>query len=183
MPPIWWLTYLLIYVNPHIKQEFANMSSDSLQTGISWHASPLVNCALANSIDWYSAVRGDRRCFNCTSSGNCSRPDDDRIVSHDAPRFMLYYHCVRDTSWSVIFSMREVNIDRSARCGWFPNMFWFSSFWFWDHRVGLYSLCFKGEFQRCFDWEGFYMYFTDLSRTTCAALGRTVNTNYKTRNW
>ena len=24
-------------------------------------------------------------------------PDDDRIVSHDAPRFMLYYHCVRDT--------------------------------------------------------------------------------------
>ena len=26
------------------------------------------------------------------------RPDDDRIVSHDAPRFMLYYHCVRDIS-------------------------------------------------------------------------------------
>ena len=24
-------------------------------------------------------------------------PGDDRIVSHDAPRFMLYYHCVRDT--------------------------------------------------------------------------------------
>ena len=23
--------------------------------------------------------------------------DDDRIVSHDATRFMLYYHCVRDT--------------------------------------------------------------------------------------
>ena len=23
--------------------------------------------------------------------------DDDRIVSHDAPRFMLYYHRVRDT--------------------------------------------------------------------------------------
>ena len=22
--------------------------------------------------------------------------DDDRIVSHDAPRFMVYYHCVRD---------------------------------------------------------------------------------------
>ena len=110
--------------------------------------------------------------------------DDDRIVSHDAPRFMLYiYHCVRDTSWSVIFSTREVNIDRSARCGWFPNMFRFSSFCFWDYRVGLYSLCFKGEFQRCFDWEGFYMYFTDLSRTTCSALGRTVNTNYKTRNW
>ena len=111
------------------------------------------------------------------------RPDDDRIVSHDAPRFMLYYHCVRDASWSVIFSTREVIIDRSARCGWFPNMFRFRSFCFWDYRVGLNSLCFKGEFQRCFDWEGFYMYFTDLSRTTCAALGRTVNTNYKTRNW
>ena len=62
--------------------------------------------------------------------------DDDRILSHDAPRFMLYYHCVRDTSWSVIFSTREVNIDRSARCGWFPNMFRFSSFCFWDYRVG-----------------------------------------------
>ena len=62
--------------------------------------------------------------------------DDDRIVSHDAPRFMLYYHCVRDTLWSVTFSTREVNIDRSARCGWFPNMFRFSSFCFWDYRVG-----------------------------------------------
>ena len=60
----------------------------------------------------------------------------DWIVSHDAPRFMLYYHCVRDISWSVIFSTREVNIDRSARCGWFPNMFRFSSFCFWDYRVG-----------------------------------------------
>ena len=63
-------------------------------------------------------------------------PDDDRIVSHDAPRFMLYYHYVRDTLWSVTFSTREVNIDRSARCGWFPNMFRFSSFCFWDYRVG-----------------------------------------------
>ena len=27
-----------------------------------------------------------------------SRSDDDRIVSHDAPHFMLYYHCVRDIS-------------------------------------------------------------------------------------
>ena len=98
------------------------------------------------------------------------------------------------TSFHVILSLRTWHImisnlpharneHLSARCGWFPNMFRFSSFCFWDYRVGLYSLCFKGEFQRCFDWEGFYMYFTDLSRTTCAALGRTVNTNYKTRNW
>ena len=34
----------------------------------------------------------------------------DWIVSHDAPRFMLYYHCVRDISWSVFFSMREMSI-------------------------------------------------------------------------
>ena len=59
---------------------------------------------------------------------------DDRILSHDAPRFMLYYHCVRDTSLSVIFSTREEKIDRSARCGWFPNMFRFSSFCFWDSK-------------------------------------------------
>ena len=39
----------------------------------------------------------------------------------------------------------------------------FSSFCFWEHRVSLYSLCFKGEFQRYF--EGFYMCFTCLSRT------------------
>ena len=37
---------------------------------------------------------------------------------------------------SVIFSTREEKIDRSARCGWFPNMFRFSSFCFWDYRVG-----------------------------------------------
>ena len=34
-----------------------------------------------------------------------------------SPRLMLYYHCVRDTSWSVIFSTREE--QRSAQCGWF----------------------------------------------------------------
>ena len=39
-----------------------------------------------------------------------SKSDDDRIVSHDAPRFMLYYQCVRDISLSVIFSTREMNI-------------------------------------------------------------------------
>ena len=25
-------------------------------------------------------------------------PEEERIVSHDAPCFMLYYHCVRDIS-------------------------------------------------------------------------------------
>ena len=109
------------------------------------------------------------RVWALTTSPRVKIWEKDRIVSHDAPRFMLYYHCVRDTSWSLTFSTREVNIDRSARCGWFPNMFRFSSFCFWDYRVGLYSLSFKGEFQRYFDQEGFYMYFTDLSRTPLCA--------------
>ena len=42
---------------------------------------------------------------------------DNRIVSHEAPRFMLYYHCERDISWSVFFSAREVNIAVLDRCG------------------------------------------------------------------
>ena len=40
----------------------------------------------------------------------------------------------------------------------------------------------KENFSVALTEEGFYMYFTDLSRTTCAVLGRTVNTNYKTCN-
>ena len=50
--------------------------------------------------------------FNCSHDPifSVNDPDDDRIVSHDAPSFMLYYHCVRDTSSSVIFSTSEVNI-------------------------------------------------------------------------
>ena len=73
------------------------------------------------------------------------RLDEDRIVSHDAPRFMLYFHCVRDISkWSVIFSTREMHEHRSAR--WMvPNIFRFSNFCFWDYRAGLYSLSLKGE--------------------------------------
>ena len=40
-------------------------------------------------------------------------------------------------------------------------------------NIELYSLCFKGEFQRYF--EGLHVLcFTDLSRTTCALRG-----NYK----
>ena len=50
------------------------------------------------------------------------RLDEDRIVSHDAPRFRLYFHCVRDISkWSVIFSTREMNI--AVLDGWFQTCF------------------------------------------------------------
>ena len=71
----------------------------------------------------------------------------------------------RDISWSVFFSTREMNIallDVDGFQTWFGSV-QFSSFCFWEHRVSLYSLCFKGEFQRYF--EGFYMCFTYLSRT------------------
>ena len=65
------------------------------------------------------------------------------------------------TSFHVISSLRTWHImisnlqhalseHRSARYGWFPNMFRFSSFCFWEYRVGFYSRCFKGEFQRYF---------------------------------
>ena len=40
------------------------------------------------------------------------------------------------------------NEHGSAPCGWFPNMFLFSSICFCEYQVSLYSLCFKGEFQR-----------------------------------
>ena len=37
-------------------------------------------------------------CLRYFHGSYISEPDDDRIVSHDALRFMLYYHCVRDIS-------------------------------------------------------------------------------------
>ena len=39
-----------------------------------------------------------------------SRSDDDRIISHDAPHFMLYYHCVRDIMISDLQHARNQNI-------------------------------------------------------------------------
>ena len=44
----------------------------------------------------------------------------------------------------------------NARCVWFPNMFRFGSFCFWEYWVSWYSLCFKEEFQRYF--EGLHMF-------------------------
>ena len=41
---------------------------------------------------------GGQQCSVATFLALIASPDDDGIVSHDAPRFMLYYHCVRDTS-------------------------------------------------------------------------------------
>ena len=92
----------------------------------------------------------------------------DWIVSHDAPRFMLYYHCVRDIGMISILQHAR-NEHRSARWGWFPSMFRFSSFDFWECWVSLYSLCFKGDFQSYF--EGFFMRSL-ICRELTRALGR-----------
>ena len=72
-------------------------------------------------------------------------------------------------------SAREMNIAVRDVDGFqiFLNMFQFSSFCCWEYRVSLYSLCFKGEFQRYF--EGFYMCFSDLS-----CVWSQLNTKYKT---
>ena len=97
--------------------------------------------------------------------------DDDRIVSHNALCFMLYYRCARDISCSVFFSTHEMNtavldvVSKHVSVQQFLLLR--------EYRVSLYqepyclySMCFKGEFQCHF--EGFCTCFTDLSRTTCA---------------
>ena len=61
----------------------------------------------------------------------------------------------------------------SAQCGWFSNMFQFSSFCFRE-----YSLCFKGEFQ-CY-LEGFYMHVFHWSVENYLCTRLQLNTKYKT---
>ena len=58
------------------------------------------------------------------------------------------------------------NEHRSARCVWFPNMFRFRSFCFWEYWVSRYSLCFKEEFQRYF--EGLYVFHWSVEKYLCA---------------
>ena len=60
------------------------------------------------------------------------------------------------------------NEYRSARCVWFPNMFRFSSFCFWEYWVSRYSLCFKEEFQRYF--EGLNVFHWSVENYLCARL-------------
>ena len=93
----------------------------------------------------------------------------DQIISHGTPRFMSYYHCRR--RWHIMISILQHarNEHRSVRWGWFPNMFRFSSFDFWECWVSLYSLCFKGDFQSYF--EGFYM-CSLICREFTGVLGR-----------
>ena len=96
--------------------------------------------------------------------------DDDRIVSHDAPRFMLYYHCVRDISRSLFFRTRVMNISVFDVYG-FQTCFGSAASAFENIELTYNHCTLKEHFSVTL--KG-YMCFTDLSRTTCA-LGR----NYK----
>ena len=101
------------------------------------------------------------------SSSQCSKnsrhrsnPDDDRIVSHDAPRLGLY-HCVRD----VIIIPRH---------GVLSHLSEFRGFCFQEYRFSLYSLRFQGEF--CRYSEGFHLCSIGLSRSTNKLCGKHIRT-------
>ena len=89
-------------------------------------------------------------------------------------------NCVRGTSLSVIFSTRDVNIDCSARCGWFPNMFRFSCFCFEIIELAYIHCPLKENFSVTLIKKGFTC-ISLICRELLCALGRTVNTKYKTR--
>ena len=100
--------------------------------------------------------------------------EEERIVSHNAPRFMLYYHCVRDISWSLLFSSRVMNIVVLDVYG-FQTCFDSAASAFENIELADIHCALKKNFSVTL--KG-YMCFTDLSRTTCA-LGR----NYKHKVW
>ena len=102
-----------------------------------------------------------------------SAPDDDRIVSHDAPRFMLYYHGVRDISWSLIFSTRIMNIAVLDVYG-FQTSFGSAASAFENIELADIHCASKKNFSVTL--KG-YMCFTDLLVRSVA----TTNTKYETR--
>ena len=84
--------------------------------------------------------------------------DDDRIVSRDAPRLSLYYHCVRDV---IIYSTLSW-----WNHGVLSHLSEFRGFCFQEYcRFSLYSLRFQGEF--CRYSEGFYLCFVEV-QISCA---------------
>ena len=78
-----------------------------------------------------------------------------RRRSNSIPWCTTFHVMLSLPRWHIMISNLQYarNERRSAPCGWFPNMFRFSSFCFREYPVSLYSPCFKGEFQRHF--EGF----------------------------
>ena len=76
--------------------------------------------------------------------------------------------CLSLGTWHnmIIILQHARNEHRSARYVWFPNMFRFSSLCFWEYWVSLYSLCFKGVFQRYF--EGLHVFHWSVENYLCA---------------
>ena len=89
-------------------------------------------------------------------------------------------NCVRGTSLSVIFSTREVKNDRSARCGWFPTCFGSAASAFEVIQLAYIHCPLKENFSVTLIKKGFTCISLICPELLCA-LGRTVNTKYKTR--
>ena len=108
------------------------------------------------------------------------RKKESRRRSNSISWCTLFHVILSLRTWHSMISILQHarNEHCSARCGFQTSVkhVRLSSFCFWEYRVRLYSMCFKGEFQSYF--EGFYMCFTDLSRTTCA-----LSCNYKLEVW
>ena len=97
--------------------------------------------------------------------------DDDRIVSHDASRLGLYYHCVRDVI--IFFTLSGWNHGvLSCLSEWITDLIaWLC---FQGYRFNLYSLRFQWEF--CRYSEGCYFRFVGLSRSTYKLCGNHMQT-------
>ena len=91
------------------------------------------------------------------------------IASHDAPCFMLYYHCVRDISWSLLFSTRVMNIAVLDVYG-FQTCFGSAASAFENIELADIHCALKKNFSVTL--KG-YICFTDLSRTTPDVVNRT----------
>ena len=68
----------------------------------------------------------------------------------DTPRFMLYYHCVRDKSGSLLFSTRVMNIAVLDVYG-FQTCFGSAASAFENIELAYIHFAFKREFQRYFE--------------------------------
>ena len=95
-----------------------------------------------------------------------------RRRSNSIPWCTLIHVILSLCTWHIIISnlQHAWSEHRSQRSMWMVSKHVsVQQLLLWDYRVGLYSLSFKEEFQRYFDQEGLYMYFTDLSRTPLCA--------------
>ena len=79
-----------------------------------------------------------------------------------------------------MLSTREMNIVEFDVDG-FQTCFGSAASAFEIIELAYIHCALKENFSVTLTKKGFYTCFTDLSRTTCA-LGRTVNTKYRTRN-